>query len=237
MKVSLSLIWNPLKNDSNIDKERRESTTICFTSIRQSNECVGGIEWTELMCCSMRLRSLEKRSLLSWHFFLFVLARVRSRNLFFSRARDCRSRNSASRLKVPAILKSWSRAISNPVSSSLVIWFRIACGSLPTSRLVFRRHWKRSQKGGGAILTSPETQTESERKNQEKQGVKQKSVDYGVGSLWKVVGWKGSDKNSLTMRNILEIVWKILMLMQELEASGETSQDRRDLEANSGKQI
>jgi hypothetical protein len=85
---SLSLIWNPLKNDSNIDKERRESTTIYFTSIRQSDECVGGIEWTELMRCSMRLRSLEKRSLLSWRFFLFVLARDRSRIFFFTRARD-----------------------------------------------------------------------------------------------------------------------------------------------------
>ena len=48
MKVSLSHM-KPLKNDSNIDKERRESTTIYLTSIRQSNECVGGIEWTELM--------------------------------------------------------------------------------------------------------------------------------------------------------------------------------------------
>ena len=44
MKVSLSHIMKPLKNDSNIDKERRESTTIYFTSIRQLNECVGGIE-------------------------------------------------------------------------------------------------------------------------------------------------------------------------------------------------
>ena len=49
------------------------------------------------------------RSLRSLPFYLgvslsVVLARVRSRNLFFSRARDCRSRNSASRLKVlPAI--------------------------------------------------------------------------------------------------------------------------------------
>ena len=76
---SLSLIWNPQKNDSNIDKERRESTTIYFTSIRQLNECVGGIEWTSW--CAARWDRLKKRSLLSWRFFLFVLARDRSRNL------------------------------------------------------------------------------------------------------------------------------------------------------------
>jgi hypothetical protein len=46
--MKVSLIWNPLKNDSNIDKEWRESTTIYFASIRQSNECVGGIEWAEV---------------------------------------------------------------------------------------------------------------------------------------------------------------------------------------------
>jgi hypothetical protein len=50
MNESLSLTWNPLKNDSNIEKEWNESTTINFTSIRQWqwNERVGRIEWTEV---------------------------------------------------------------------------------------------------------------------------------------------------------------------------------------------
>ena len=94
MKVSLSHIMKPLKNDSNIDKERRESTTIYFTSIRQSDECVGGIEWTELLM----LDEIAWKKIFAFlaFFFLFVwfvLARDRSRNLFFSRARDNRSRN------------------------------------------------------------------------------------------------------------------------------------------------
>ena len=85
--LSLSLShMKPLKNDSNINKERRESTTIYFTSIRQSNECVGGVEWTD-WCCSMRSLEKRKRSSLSWLFFLFVLASDRSLNLLFTRAR------------------------------------------------------------------------------------------------------------------------------------------------------
>jgi hypothetical protein len=65
MKVSLSHM-KPLKNDLNIDKERRESTTIYFTSTRQSNECVGGIEWAEV-------GSLDS-DIICWKrsFFLFV---------------------------------------------------------------------------------------------------------------------------------------------------------------------
>ena len=86
--MKVSLIWNPLKNDSNIDKEWRESTTIYFASIRQSNECVGGIEWTELlMLDEIKIAWKEIFAFLAWRFFLFVLARDRSRNLFFTRAR------------------------------------------------------------------------------------------------------------------------------------------------------
>ena len=87
MNESLSLIWNPLKNDSNIDKERRESTTIYFASIRQSNECVGGIEWTELlMLDEIKIAWKEIFAFLAWRFFLFVLARDRSRNLLLVRS-------------------------------------------------------------------------------------------------------------------------------------------------------
>jgi hypothetical protein len=74
MNESFFLIWNPLKNDSNIDNERRESTTIYFTSIRQSNECVGGIEWTE-WCCSMKIAWKAIFAFLAFPAFLSVRSR------------------------------------------------------------------------------------------------------------------------------------------------------------------
>ena len=75
---SLSLIWNPLKNDSNIDKERRESTTIYFTSIRQSDECVGGIEWTELMLLDEIIWWDRLKKIFAFAFLAFLSVRSRS---------------------------------------------------------------------------------------------------------------------------------------------------------------